>query len=110
MSIQPTRIVSAPQEGHEVHMMGSYVGVCWSYRRNLMEPLENPFIKNYEWIKSDSCYIDFVYIREGRNGIPYVDEDSSVAGGIGTKESIQIMEELKLAVEYIKENNFTECA
>jgi len=87
----------------EVHMVGDSVGVCW----NLTE--EKKQIKGEDGltyvakinIRSGKPYINFVSIVKTGKGNFYEDEDSSVVGGIEVEFAKKIVDELKLAIEYI---------
>ena len=86
----------------EVHMVGNSVGVCWNLEeaeKQLKDENEVVYKAKIN-IRSGRPYIDFVDIRKDGDSF-YVDEDSSVVGGIDVGFAKEIVEELKLAIEYI---------
>lgn len=101
MSIEPVRIINIPSERLEVHVMGNYVCVCWGFT-SVRDAA------GLRLVKRDYCYIDFCLVRETSSGEYYLDEDNPMEGGINSAIALEVIEELKKATEYIKENNFKE--
>lgn len=87
----------------EIHMTGSYVGVCWNTTKEQRQIKGEDGLTYYALapVRDGAPYIDFVLIRE-RNGEVWEDEDSPVDGGISINEAERIINELGWAVEYIR--------
>lgn len=93
----------------EVHMVGDYVGVCLrieSVKKQIKgedgltytaEVWQYPERK-HAW---DEPYIDFLEIRQGKDGEHFKAEDSPVHGGLDPKMAIKVAIELKQACDYI---------
>ncbi len=102
-------IYQFPDNGREVHMMGNYVGVCFRIEKQTTRTREgNRIITVDTWSKEEypMPYIDFIRIGYDNKDEPYIDDDSPVSGGLSAKEADQIINELKMAVNYIEGRNW----
>lgn len=89
----------------EVHMVGDNVGVCWRVesRKKTITGEDGLKYTADEIYRCGDPYINFVWIRKDDEGIfLWIDEDSVADCGFGTETAMLLIDELKLAVEYIK--------
>lgn len=102
------KVYYLPNTGREVHMVGEYVGVCWSTRTThdtIMhrgKPVRVPVVS-----RSGDPYIDFPWVRQGSEGDYYEDDDKSVDPCEFLPEGArQLANELLLAAAYIEGGNY----
>ena len=98
-------IYTLPEMRREVHMMGSYVGVCLRIEQEKKVIMQDGIKYLGEtWVRNDSIppYIDFLDIRQDKDGVAYKDDDSPVRGGLSVNNAIQIAQELAEAIHYIQ--------
>jgi hypothetical protein len=103
--VVPTRIVQDTSREVEAHMMGEYVAVAWSMRKEKV-PVEIHGQKTSAeiWVRLSikEPYIAFYWVRE-YSGVPCIAEDSSVAGGLSTVSARVVAKELTMAAAYIEQ-------
>lgn len=87
----------------EIHMIGSYVGVCWNLKiLNTRQEFNGRPQTLSLFERSGQPYLDFVWLRVDGSGTWWEDDDSPVSGGFGVEHAGSIITELLWAIEYIK--------
>jgi len=89
----------------EAHFIGDYTAVCWN-TETVKKTLKKGGVKYTAHIE-ERCsppYIDFINLRDEDGDTFYEDDDSPISGGIDVAKAEKLIEELKKAVVYLKDN------
>jgi cellulose synthase/poly-beta-1,6-N-acetylglucosamine synthase-like glycosyltransferase len=90
----------------EVHMFGNTVAVCWNMERKETKEVVNGRVGTFiDYVRKGSPYIDFVEVRECKDGDHYLDEDCPIVGGIDSAYAKKVLEELQEAIYYLEKVN-----
>lgn len=103
MAIEPKAIHDT--DSRQVHLIGDYVAVCYNTTwRQESHPDAAGRLVTVRWQERVGApYIDFVWMRQDRDGTWYEDEDNPVSGGFTARAARQVAEELLTAVQYLDE-------
>lgn len=100
------KIYKLENAGQEVHFPDGNVSVavCWNIicHPKSIKGKDGLTYKAEVWERNSSPYIDFVSVREYREGEYSKNEDSPVDGGFSIKTAEGLTRELTKAVEYVK--------
>ncbi len=104
------KIMTLERSCREAHFPAGneIVAVCWSCDIEEKKIIQDGVsYKADVYVKKRESYIDFIGLREDHNGEVYEREETPVDGGMRVDFAEKIMNELNIAIEYIKEKQCT---
>lgn len=107
MSIVPKAIHII--DDYEIHMLGEVVAVKWQLKTTKTKEVmpDGSHVTTERSSRRGPPYIDFVQMRQDRDGTWYEDDDSPVSGGISETYAQQLVQELQQAITYLAEKKAT---
>jgi len=83
----------------EVHQFGFYVSVVWRVKEQTEEQEGNR--RTITTVRDGKPYISFYWIR-GEGDDIWIDDDSTVAGGLSVGQAEEVAQGLAAAIAYIR--------